>query len=80
MAAPERFADTSDSSCTAGAVHTWPETDVPWRRRDVCFRGRADLIADGVRSGCDPLRTWTAWNCCSAIAPNARFGSGSFLI
>ena len=23
MAAPERFADTSDSSCTAGAVHTW---------------------------------------------------------
>src|SRR5262249_42311449 len=25
MAAPERFADTSDSSCTAGAVHTWHE-------------------------------------------------------
>jgi len=24
MAAPERFADKSDSSCTAGAVHTWP--------------------------------------------------------
>src|SRR5208282_628845 len=24
MAAPERFADMSDSSCTAGAVHTWP--------------------------------------------------------
>ncbi len=23
MAAPERFAETSDSSCTAGAVHTW---------------------------------------------------------
>jgi hypothetical protein len=23
MAAPERFAKTSDSSCTAGAVHTW---------------------------------------------------------
>ena len=23
MTAPERFADTSDSSCTAGAVHTW---------------------------------------------------------
>jgi hypothetical protein len=23
MAAPERFADRSDSSCTAGAVHTW---------------------------------------------------------
>jgi hypothetical protein len=26
MAAPERFAETSDSSCTAGAVHTWPIT------------------------------------------------------
>src|SRR5262245_1505706 len=23
MAAPERFAETSDSSCIAGAVHTW---------------------------------------------------------
>ena len=23
MAAPERFAETSDSSCSAGAVHTW---------------------------------------------------------
>jgi hypothetical protein len=23
MAAPERFAEISDSSCTAGAVHTW---------------------------------------------------------
>ena len=22
----ERFAETSDSSCTAGAVHTWPIT------------------------------------------------------
>jgi hypothetical protein len=25
MAAPERFAEMSDSSCTAGAVHTWPQ-------------------------------------------------------
>jgi len=24
MAAPERFAEKSDSSCTAGTVHTWP--------------------------------------------------------
>ena len=24
MAAPERFAERSDSSCTAGTVHTWP--------------------------------------------------------
>ena len=28
MAAPERFADRSDSSCTAGAVHTWPFSDL----------------------------------------------------
>jgi hypothetical protein len=28
MAAPERFAETSDSSCTAGAVHTWPITSL----------------------------------------------------
>jgi hypothetical protein len=27
MAAPERFADLSDSSCTAGAVHTWPNAE-----------------------------------------------------
>jgi hypothetical protein len=26
MAARERFADRSDSSCTAGAVHTWPRS------------------------------------------------------
>ena len=29
MAAPERFAETSDSSCTAGAVHTWPRPVIP---------------------------------------------------
>jgi hypothetical protein len=28
MAAPERFAEKSDSSCNAGAVHTWPEAPV----------------------------------------------------
>ena len=28
MTAPERFADMSDSSCTAGAVHTWPITSL----------------------------------------------------
>jgi hypothetical protein len=28
MAAPERFAEKSDSSCTAGTVHTWPEAAV----------------------------------------------------
>ena len=26
MAAPERFAESRDSSCTAGAIHTWPLT------------------------------------------------------
>jgi hypothetical protein len=29
MAAPERFAELSDSPCNAGAVHTWHEADVP---------------------------------------------------
>jgi hypothetical protein len=28
MAAPERFADRQISSCTMGAVHTWPEAEV----------------------------------------------------
>jgi hypothetical protein len=28
MAAPERFAEMSDSSCTAGAVHTWHFSDL----------------------------------------------------
>ena len=28
MAAPERFAEMSDSSCTAGAVHTWHFSDI----------------------------------------------------
>src|SRR5262249_43725439 len=28
MAAPERFAKTSDSSCIAGAVHTWHFRDI----------------------------------------------------
>jgi len=28
MAAPERFAQTSDSSCNAGAVHTWHFSDL----------------------------------------------------
>src|SRR6478735_10886935 len=27
MAAPERFAERSDSSCTAGTLHTWPLGD-----------------------------------------------------
>jgi hypothetical protein len=35
MAAPERFAETSDSSCTAGAVHTWHFSDLSEQARDV---------------------------------------------
>ena len=44
MAAPERFAETSDSSCTAGAVHTWPVSTVRGgavRRPE--FEARADI-------------------------------------
>ena len=33
MAAPERFADKSDSSCTAGTVHTWPITSLAAMQR-----------------------------------------------
>jgi hypothetical protein len=30
MAAPERFAEMPDSSCNAGAVHTWHSTVGLW--------------------------------------------------
>ena len=44
MAAPERFAETSDSSCTAGAVHTWPITFGSLRRNDTSGAGgEADM-------------------------------------
>jgi hypothetical protein len=39
MAAPERFAEKSDSSCTAGTVHTWPETVAPIVRHRVRYEG-----------------------------------------
>jgi len=42
MAAPERFADKSDSSCTAGAVHTWPI---------ATFGGHATIWSLSERSG-----------------------------
>jgi hypothetical protein len=42
MAAPERFAKTSDSSCTAGAVHTW---------HIASFRGDATIQSLSERSG-----------------------------
>ena len=35
MAAPERFRRKPDSSCTAGAVHTWPFATVGAMRRHV---------------------------------------------
>ena len=37
MAAPERFAETSDSSCTAGAVHTWHLSDMALELCDVRY-------------------------------------------
>jgi hypothetical protein len=39
MAAPERFADMSDSSCTAGAVHTWPISEAKGDGQGGCFLG-----------------------------------------
>ena len=43
MAAPERFADRSNSSCTAGAVHTWPFATNFSLAPDVSFRGEAEV-------------------------------------
>ena len=45
MAAPERFADRSVSSCTVGAVHTWPITP---------FRGNAGCKSLSDRNGHQP--------------------------
>jgi hypothetical protein len=43
MAAPERFAEKSDSSCTAGAVHTWPFASDRILMTACRFRGEADI-------------------------------------
>ena len=40
MAAPERFADKSDSSCTAGTVHTWPSATDFALQQNVGFSNR----------------------------------------
>jgi len=40
MAAPERFAEMSDSSCTAGAVHTWHFSEVVVPMCDVRSWGK----------------------------------------
>ena len=39
MAAPERFAEMSDSSCTAGAVHTWHFSDLRILLANVGYEG-----------------------------------------
>ena len=43
MAAPERFAEMSDSSCTAGAVHTWHFSDLTANLMRSVLEGKADL-------------------------------------
>src|ERR1700735_3717127 len=43
MAAPERFADRPDSSCTAGAIHTCPFTSFATGPRFGRLRGTADI-------------------------------------
>jgi hypothetical protein len=47
MAAPERFAEMSDSSCTAGAVHTWPVSTV---RGTAAIRSESGVKADSSRT------------------------------
>jgi hypothetical protein len=61
MAAPERFADRSDSSCTAGAVHTWPVATNFSLGPDVTFRGEAEVgraaeFAASVENDPEPTR------------------------
>jgi hypothetical protein len=45
MAAPERFAEKSDSSCTAGTVHTWPIATVIALQPIVRFWGAKRQLA-----------------------------------
>jgi hypothetical protein len=54
MAAPERFAETSDSSCIAGAVHTWHLCDITAQSGYVRLRGQSGRAADIVR---EPILT-----------------------
>jgi hypothetical protein len=46
MAAPERFADMSDSSCTAGAVHTWRITPFVAVQQPAAICGQASGSVD----------------------------------
>jgi len=50
MAAPERFAKTSDSSCTAGAVHTWHIWEVTHEASDFRLGGQSGLNASVART------------------------------
>ena len=52
MAAPERFAEKSDSSCTAGTVHTWPKDYGAPPPRSI--GPLAEQIAELVRNGTAP--------------------------
>ena len=50
MAAPERFAERSDSSCTAGAVHTWPLATDRIFMADGRFGCEADMAGPATGS------------------------------
>jgi len=63
MAAPERFAEPSDSSCTAGAVHTWPMTTIgrsglfvrSWRYRVGVLGSCRERSVTGVERECSAV-------------------------
>jgi hypothetical protein len=60
MAAPERFADKSDSSCTAGAVHTWPLTSFTALQKGGRYRINSGQTAPSGLTGSaafDPQET-----------------------
>ena len=71
MAAPERFAETSDSSCTAGAVHTWPGSVLRMRDSLVAIGAIADR-GSGLATRMTQTGTWRL-NCCGAIDVPCRF-------
>src|SRR6478752_7036835 len=61
MAAPERFAERSDSSCTAGTVHTWPFATFGCavqfgRYRDIADFGQPNAPVDLWVHGLNPYR------------------------
>jgi putative tryptophan/tyrosine transport system substrate-binding protein len=58
MAAPERFAEMSDSSCTAGAVHTWHFSEVAALTSMSVVGGISEVGFGAVRTVFDPPRTW----------------------